>query len=125
LDLSNGIFLAISRLVGWYAGIPRVETKRFVGYYELTTAFPTFGLELAIAVHEYQLPDDDPAKDDELTTRQVIEDVFQLISCGGFCVAAATDGIQPEVSVVGLTVFGLSFTLKLAFKFVDLVISEE
>ncbi|KDQ53519.1 hypothetical protein JAAARDRAFT_209881 [Jaapia argillacea MUCL 33604] len=119
LDLSNGIFLAISRLIGWYTGIPRVETKRFVGLYEMATAYPIFILDLIIAVHEYQLPDDDPEKDDQLTTRHVIEDVFQLVSCGGFCVAAVTDEVQPEVSLVGLAVFGLSLTLELTFVFVD------
>jgi len=117
LDVSNGIFLAVSRLIGWITGIARVETKRFVGVYELATAYPIFILSLIIAVDEYQLPDND----DLLTTRHVVEDVFQLVSCGGFCVAATADDIQDEVTAVGLAVFGLSTGLKFAFKFVDFV----
>jgi hypothetical protein len=115
------VALVISRSYGWITGTPRVETKRFMGVFEVATGIPIFILELIIAVHDLQLPDGDPEKDDALTTRHITEDIFQLIAVGGFCVAAAADEIQPEVSVVGLAVFGLSTIIKLAFVFVDVV----
>jgi hypothetical protein len=119
MDLSNGIFLAISRLVGWCFNIPRVETKRFVGVWELVTGIPSFVLDMIIAHNEYQRPKEDHDK----TTRTVIEDVFQLVSCGGFCVAALADDVQPEVLAVAFAVYGLSLGLEYSLKFVDVFLA--
>ncbi|PVF91371.1 hypothetical protein CPB86DRAFT_878560 [Serendipita vermifera] len=122
LGLSNGAFLAISRLVGWATGIPRVETKRFVGVFEVATGWPTLILELIIAAHEYKLPDDDKQKDDARTTRDVVKSSFEMVSRQGFCVAALMDEVQPELMVLGLAVFGLSLTLKYSVSFVGLML---
>jgi hypothetical protein len=129
LDLTNGIFLAISRLVGWALGIPRVETKRFVGLWEQATAYPIFILEFIMDISGFQLADGDPDKNNKVTACEIVSDTFQFISCGGFCIAAVTDGKEEvelaEVCLVGLTVFGICFVNSYVFKLCGLILKYE
>src|SRR6266511_5860979 len=98
LDLSNGLFLAMSRLVGWKLDICRVDTKRFVGLWEQATGLPIFILELIIGINEFG----DPDQNHKATVCDITSNTFQLIGCGGFLFAALYDEIQPEISLMGL-----------------------
>ncbi|KAF9636469.1 hypothetical protein BFW01_g7365 [Lasiodiplodia theobromae] len=109
MEAANGLFLMITRLCGWKASIPRYETKRLVGAFEMVTGVPIYVLDLAIAVNEFGLPDGDAEKDDALVTLHVVGDTFQVVSCVGFLIAALADHVDPTTTAVGLAVFGVAF----------------
>lgn len=89
-----------------------MEIKRFVGLWEEATAYP---IELIMAIHELNLPDGDPEKNDKAIACDITSDTFQLISCGGFCLAAVTDQI---ICFAALAVFGISFGGTYLFKLI-------
>jgi hypothetical protein len=122
LDLSNAVFLAASRIVGYKFNVPRVETKRFVGIWEVVTSTPTYVLEIIIDVHELDLPSGDPEKDDDLTTRHIIEETASLIGAWAFGVAAVNDEVNEDATIVALAVMGLGLTIDFALQFCDFVI---
>ncbi|OJD34160.1 outer membrane protein [Diplodia corticola] len=123
MEAANGVVLVVSRLWGWKAKIPRYETKRLVGAFEIVTALPIYALQLTIAANEFGAPDDDPDKDDtnDIVTLHVAGDTFQLMSAVGFVVAALADHIDGEITAAGLVVMGLAIGGQVAMKTVEVV----
>jgi hypothetical protein len=115
------LFLGFSRVIGWKYGYSRVETKRYVGLWGVVTSFPWYVISILIDVHEYALPESDPAKDDALTTRHIIEETASLVSSWAGGVSNWFDEVNDEVAVIATAVGGIATLLGKAFSFVDFI----
>lgn len=104
--------------MGYKFNIKRIETKRFVGVWEVVTSIPTYVIAIIIDVNEFHTE----GNDDALTTRHIVEETATLVSSWAFGVAALADEVQEEVTVVALAVMGLAIALGKAFQFVDFVV---
>ncbi|RSL98350.1 hypothetical protein CEP52_010361 [Fusarium oligoseptatum] len=98
LQLSNVVFTTFTRIFGFVTKVPRYETKRLVGVWEMITGVAIYALQMTMAADEHNLPEGDAEKDDDMTTLHQVEDTFELVGCAGFMAAALADHIQPQVT---------------------------
>jgi hypothetical protein len=128
LDLSNSIVLVASRIMGVIKSIQRVETKRFVGYWEGITSLPTLVSVVIVDVNNYAVTTDPQDKETFMAMlRHLSEDFLKHIASGSFFLAATTDGIKElgEVTLGAIGIMAVAISLRIGLKVLDLFVEDE
>lgn len=103
----------MTRAIGAYIAIPRVESKRWRGTLAAITNIPVFVLQLSCHIAEKDAeksPDAHPkvfALTTSQLTRRILQSWAELASQWGFAVAAWTDEVDNEFMWTGLAAYGL------------------
>lgn len=82
-------------------------------------------MEVIIDIRQYELPDTHPTKNDWVTTRKLIEQTLQIISCWAFCPAAVFDGIDDQISGIALVVFIIALGGEYGFQAYDFYVEQK
>lgn len=104
------VFTTFSRVFGFLTKVPRYETKRLVGVWEMVTGIGIYALQMTVAADERK----ERNADGDMITIHQVEDTLELAGCAGFMVAALADHIDPNTTYVGLAVWGTCFAAALA-----------
>ena len=113
LELSNAAAIVVTRAVGLYTGLKRVETKRWRGWVAAVTSVPIFVMQLVVHIAV--------ADTSNATTRHILESVAELGSQWGFTAAAFNDEIDDEIMWIGLAIYITLTVNEIAISILDFV----
>jgi hypothetical protein len=108
LEASNVAAIVVTRAIGAYADIPRVESKRWRGTVAAITNVPILLMQLAFHIAEYETSgsgSDVSAQTIPAFIRHISESLAEMGAAWGFAAAAWTDEIENEIMWIGLATF--------------------